>query len=314
MLETVTLQHPDSPARAVVLAGFGFNCFEWQAPGPDGALVDMLWAHPNFTSGAERPSGSGIPILFPFPGRIPAATYAWEGRTYQLPARDGRGNAIHGFVHDRPWRVTSASATRVTGQFHASVDAPELLDLWPADFRIETTISLLPRALHIEWTVTNPADRPLPCGLGAHPYFRVPLGGDSPDECLVAIPVRRRWELVELLPTGRTLALPDAEAIQRGRRFGDLQLDDVYTDLAFDGEWATASIFDPRRGRRLVARYDRSFRECVAFTPPHREAICIEPLTCVPGAMTLAARGLATGLRLLAPSESFRAKIELELQ
>lgn len=309
--QKVELRHP-SGATARILAGFGFNCYDWSAP-VNGQPVQALWQHPEFDGGAQRPSGSGIPLLFPFPGRIAGGVYSWEGKNYSLPANDGRGNAIHGFVHNRPWRVVHQGESSVTGEFHASVDAPEVLELWPADFRIRTTITLGPTDLALDIHIDNPCDRPLPCGFGAHPYFRVPLGGPAADEVLVALPARARWELVELLPTGRRLTVDD-ERLRSGAPFGPLQFDDAFTDLIFDGEWTTATLRDPASRVSLTARYDRAFRELVVYTPPHREAICIEPLTCVPGAITLQAQGLDAGLRVLSPGESLTARIRLELR
>jgi aldose 1-epimerase len=308
--QNIELRH-ESGATASVLAGFGFNCYDWSVP-VRGQPVQALWQHPDFAQGNQRPSGSGIPLLFPFPGRIAGGVYSWDGKNYELPANDGRGNAIHGFVHNRPWRVLDQNETSVTGEFHAAIDAPEVLELWPADFRIKVRISLGASDLALDVHVDNPSDRPLPCGFGAHPYYRVPLGSEAASEVLVALPVRSRWELVELLPTGRRLSVDD-EPLRHGTPFGPLQFDDAFTDLIFDGEWTTATLNDPGSSVRLCASYDRAFRECVVYTPPHREAICIEPLTCVPGAITLQAKGLDAGLRVLEPGESLAARMRLKL-
>jgi aldose 1-epimerase len=92
----------------------GFNCFELLAK-VDDRTVDVISTLPGFEETGERPSGSGIPLLFPFPNRICEGRYSWEGKDYELPSDtvgfDGMGNAIHGFVIDRPWRVTSQSET-----------------------------------------------------------------------------------------------------------------------------------------------------------------------------------------------------------
>jgi len=47
----------------------------------------------------------------------------------------------------------------------------------------------------------------------------------------------------------------------------------------------------------------------VVYNPPHREAFCIEPYTCVPDPFALEARGL----RVLAPGEQFQARIDIEV-
>ena len=175
-----------------------------------------MWAAPDFTSGRERPSGSGIPILFPFPGRVRGTQLQWRGKRYSLREGDGLGNAIHGFVHERPWRVIEQSETRVEGQFQASKDDPSLLDRWPADFRITLVYELHGWTLRASILVENPDDQPLPCGLGTHPYFRVPLGGARADDCVVKLPITREWELVDMMTTGKQRPWESAEAFQAG--------------------------------------------------------------------------------------------------
>src|SRR3954467_7920423 len=122
-------------SSARVLVGQGFNCFSWQPVLQDGTR-EMLWADAAFDSGKTRPSGSGIPLLFPFPGRISGTVFTFNGREYQLEPGDAYGNAIHGFVFNRPWRVAEQTASRVVGEFQASIDDTKILEHWPADFRI----------------------------------------------------------------------------------------------------------------------------------------------------------------------------------
>jgi aldose 1-epimerase len=308
--ETITLRDDSTGTSAEILVSQGFNCFRFTAIA-GGKPVEVLYTPPGFAEGTVRPSRGGIPILFPFPGRIPGTTFHWEGKEYALEAGDAFGNAIHGFVMWRPWRVIEQTNSRVVGQFHAWRDDPGLQARWPADFHITATYSLSGNSLQTEYLIENPGDVVLPCGLGVHPYFRVPLGDASPNDCLVKLPVNAKWELQEMLPTGRRLELPNAAAFQQGQRFGDLTLDDVFTGLQRGpgSKDYIASISHPYSGSRLEIAFDDAFRECVVFTPPHREAICIEPYTCVPGAFDLDARGIDAGLKKMPPGSSFRAAV-----
>ncbi len=311
-VENVTLKDPDTGARASILTGFGFNCYEFVA-NLAGRRVDVIWSAPGFASGNERASGSGIPLLFPFPGRLRGTTFLWEGRGYQLEPGDGRGNAIHGFVLNRPWRVIERTESRVVGQFQASVDDPKILDQWPADFRVTGWYELIGNRLASSFVFENPDDKPLPCGFGAHPYFRLPLGGASSEACLVTIPATKHWELIDMLPTGNCSELAKASSYQRGLPFGEMKFDDVFGELVFDGDTCVSQIIDPASNTRLSMRFDRSFRELVVYTPPHREAICVEPYTCVPGTVGLDVPGVDFGLRVIPPGEWFGSRVELEV-
>lgn len=300
-------------STAKVLAEFGFNCFEFKAAVGE-ETVDVLWSVPNFTSGQERPSHSGIPILFPFPGRIPGTTFRWESRDYQLPEGDGIGNAIHGFVLDRPWRVIEQSASRVVGQFQASEDDVSLLDRWPADFRITVSYEVAGASLISQLTIENPDKKPLPCGLGTHPYFRLPLGTGDASDCVVSLPVTEQWQLADMLPNGERMPVENAADFHHGLKFADMKFDDVFAGLRPDGDRIVTRISDPASGRSVVQEFDRIFRECVVYTPPHREAICIEPYTCLPGGFALTERGIDTGVRVLTSGESLTASVTIRVE
>lgn len=311
-IESIILQDTTTGSRAKLAVGFGFNCYEFMARVGD-KEVDVLWSEPNFPTGDERPSGSGIPILFPFPGRLRGTTFEWQDRTFEIPEGDGRGNAIHGFVLDRPWRVLEQSESRAVGQFHASVDDPKVLQQWPADFRITATYELVGNRLLSSFWIENPGSKSLPCGFGTHPYFRLPLGGQAAEACVVRLPVQRRWELVDMLPTGACHDLPDADLYQAGQRFGEMTYDDAFAGLVFDGHNCRSTIEDPQSRVRMELSFNREFRECVVYTPSHREAICIEPYTYVPGAWGLPATAADFGIQVLEPGQSFTAEVAMDV-
>ena len=99
-----------------------------------------------------------------------------------------------------------------------------------------------------------------------------------------------------------------------GLRFANTHLDDVFTGLSYAEGICRATMTDAHGGRTLEVAFDDSFRDCVVYNPPHREAICIEPYTCVPDAFALAERGIETGLRVLQPGGSFTARFEIRLR
>ncbi len=313
MTDIVTLTDPTTGASAKIAPGRGFNCFSYR-PVVGGEPVEVLWTAEDFVSGQGRASHSGIPILFPFPGRLRGTSFNFAGKTFSLEAGDGIGNAIHGFVIDRPWRVVDANGSRVVAEFQAAVDAPELLAHWPADFHIAVAYELVGHALTSEVQIKNTGDGPLPFGFGTHPYFRVPLGASgSADQCLVTVPAANYWELTKMLPTGRKLTATGPRGLSAGLRFSETKLDDVFADLTNTAGRAVTKIEDPGNRRTLELTFDEQFRECVVYNPPHRQAICIEPYTCVPDTYAMIEAGADTGLRVLAPGEEFSSRIDIRL-
>ena len=119
-----------------IAPALGFNAYRWHVP--DG---ELLYADPKFFE-ENKPTRSGIPVLFPFPNRIRDGRFSWDGKDYQLPTNDPSGkNAIHGFVCHKPWRVIAEGADGifawVTAEFEGSKDAPEShWQVWPEDYNI----------------------------------------------------------------------------------------------------------------------------------------------------------------------------------
>ncbi len=313
-LTPISISDAASGASAKILPGIGFNCFSFTVPFA-GETVEALWTAPEFLAGTGKPSHSGIPILFPFGGRISGTEFEFEGKRFPLAAGDGRGNAIHGFALNRPWRVIEQSAERLVGALQASVDDPVILNHWPADFLITAAYQVSGRTLACDLTVENPDSKPLPFGLGTHPYFRVPLGGDDAGagNCVVTVPVEYNWELEALLPTGRTTSPPVVGELSQGMPFAEMKLDNVFGGLSFENHRCTGKVHDPASGRTTTITFDDQFTTCVVYNPPHREAVCIEPYTTVPDPFRLREQKIDPHLQILPPGESFRTRIEIRL-
>lgn len=309
-MQKIELRDRETGSRAWILPDRGFNCYRFQAQ-IGGELVEILDSLPEFET-QGRPASSGIPILFPYPNRIRNGTFLWQERIYKHPISNGL-NAIHGLVLDRPWRVTLTDERTVVGEFHLSLDAPELLELWPADFLIEVRYALRGNSLRADFRIVNPSPTPLPWGLGTHPYFRVPLSTESLiDDCLVQIPTRTKWILDEYLPTGERIETLD---FSEGVELGKIRLDDVLTNLTPDPESGkiVMCLMDQRAGWQVIQTADSIFRECVVYTPPNRPSVCMEPYTCVTDAVNLHAQGIDTGWQILPPDGEIRTWIEIQV-
>ncbi len=302
--------------RLEVWPALGFNAYRWQS-----ASLELLYRNPNFFT-EKLPMRSGFPILFPFPNRIRDGKFTWAGKTYELPIGDpAKKNAIHGFAFNCPWRVlghgANASGAWITAEFHGSQDAPETLALWPSDYRLRITYRLFDRVLRVEAEVDNPGTQPLPWGIGYHPYFTVaPFGGPA---AVVTAAAAKYWELRENLPTGQVLDVDYARELRHGQFFANLNLDDLYTniyDLTYDQEdriGMIAVLQHPSGEKMLTLWVSEGFRELIGFTPPHREAICLEPYTCITDAINLQQQKVEAGLHVLMPGERWTGVVEMHL-
>ena len=267
-----------------------------------------------------RPTRSGVPVLFPFPNRIRDGKFYWQGRLYSLPLNDSTAkNAIHGFACRKPWRVigqgADAQSAWVTGEFKCSIDDPDSVKHWPADHQIRLTIRLGKGTLRVEAEVSNPDDKPLPFGLGYHPYFKLPcVGSLAPDGCMVEVPAAEYWVLQDSLPAGIRAPVDASRDLNALRRVGELHLDDVLTMLPqrparMDGLIERAVVASG--GVQMKLFCSPAFREMVVFNPAHRQAFCVEPYTCTTDAVNLQETGIDAGWLVLKPGETWSAVVEL---
>ena len=311
----ITLTDRATGSTARIAPELGFNCFEFTARAQSW-IIPVLEADSAFAGGSLRPSGHGIPILFPFPNRIRDSRFVWDGREYVIPAdvglHDKNSHAIHGFCLDRPWRGTELGERFAVGQFQLSIDAPERRHLWPADFLIEVGYELRGSSLRCDVRIENPDSVPLPWGFGTHPYFHVPLDKDSRlANCLIEVPANQEWLLQDCLPTGSRCEVVAEKDLREGEYLDVLKLDDVLTDLNVSNNVVECAIYDEAAGLQIVQRCGSEFREYVVFTPPIRPCVCLEPYTCVTDAINLHARGVDAGLQVLPPGQQAHLWFEI---
>ena len=300
--QVVTLTDATGTANADILVSQGFNCFRLTLATLENPF-DWLWATEQFSSGEERASRCGIPILFPFPGRIRNGTFRWKDRDYQLETNDGQGNAIHGFVHTRQWTIVEQHVDRLIGEISSETYADELSELWPGQFRLRADYHLFADRLVTRFTVENSGDEPLPFGLGLHPYFRLPVDDGERASILVRVPVKRQWNLEAMLPTGESHAVADDMPLRVGQPFSTMNYDDVFSEPDVEKDRVVSAVIDRDNRRQLLVEATPNFGAYVLYTPPHREAVCIEPYTTLPDLFQMQEQGHRPAVRELPVGE-----------
>jgi aldose 1-epimerase len=306
--------------RAEVWPQWGFNCLRWQIRQEDSRWADVLFTAGDWDTNPV-PTRSGHPILFPFPGRLRDGRFTFDGKVYQLPLNDStKQHAIHGFTPRNPWRVIDWNGDEdfafVTGQFNLKKDLPTAVSLWPADFNLNITYRLFRDRLRVDATVENLGPGTLPFGLGFHPYWRLP-GLHDPDisRAVLQANVDQVWETENNLPTGWRKDVPGNIDFRHPTPIGTTELDNVFTGVQGNttrlGDLIElAKLSHPQAMGQVRVLADASFHDLVLFTPVHRQAIAIEPYTCSADAANLAARGIDSGWKTIAPHTEWEAAVE----
>ncbi len=309
-MELITLEAGSE--RAVIVPEAGCQCLSYRA-----GTLDVVAGPANPDGWREHPHRGGIPILFPWPGRIAGARFTFNGREYRMPVNEpARGHSIHGFACERAFRVTRRGPYFVTATLNSS-DYSDLSSIWPWPFVLEIDYEV-GNGLRLKARVTNTGDSSMPFGFGAHPYFHAPLNPKGKrDAMLIQLDADARWPLdARLIPTGATEPLAGKYDLRAPRPIGTDTYDDVFrmATISDDDRLAPrARLFDPSLKIALEVRADAAFGDFVVFAPPDNPVVALEPYTCAPDAFNLAARGVAAGMRQLAPGETFEAGFEIRL-
>jgi aldose 1-epimerase len=230
-------------------------------------------------------------------GCYPMVPWAGRLREGRIPTADGEvrlepnlpPSAIHGLGFDKSWEIVEKSASAVTMTC-------ELRGLgWPFGGRASQTLRIGSKSLELQLHVGD-YTRAGPAGLGWHPWFSRPSGGD------VEVRVDSGEVLVldaDLIPTGEVRPVAGSEDLRSGPQLGDRRLDHIYVRAT-----GPAVVRWPDLEMRI--EYDTSMQTVVVHTPP--EGICVEPQTMWPNAPLLAANGVReTGLRTLEPGDTLTA-------
>ncbi|HEV2122591.1 MAG TPA: aldose 1-epimerase [Chloroflexota bacterium] len=329
--DLIVLRDAANGALAQIWPGWGNNCFALDLSAPNGRLVPVIQAPPSLDEIRQKSSWWGIPLLFPFPGRIPNGEYEFRGTRYRLgrpeqpvlpegKVQPGARRDFHGFVMDLPWKVRETEANDEAASVRSSFlsdDHPEAHVGFPFPYRVEATYRLDAQGLSLRFQVVNIGPGDLPFAFGAHPFFRLPLGDNgSPGECLVHIPGNRRWDgrrVAAVLAGEKTAPLeeirppvPEEIDLREPKPFVEGRYNGMYTDLTLKDGRVECFIRDPANGLETVMRATPNFPNVVFWSPPGRQELCFEPWTAPSNVFNLAAREVPHhGLIVLAPGETW---------
>ncbi|WP_420151155.1 aldose 1-epimerase [Spirosoma sp.] len=236
-------------------------------------------------------------LLYPFPSRIRHGVYQFEGEDFALKLNEAkRDNALHGFVHGRPFSVVSQDVTDTHAQLTLRYDYAGDTFGYPFPFVLTVTYELIQAnllrqgshweadkmcALRIRYSAQNIGTTRCPAAFGWHPYFT--LTGEPIDHFSLSLPGRTPIKLDKhMIADGRS---PFEEA-------SEFNLHKVELDSAFEinptsepdasESYAETILTSLSTGVRLIVGQQTGagkLNYLVCYTPTRRDSIAIEPLT-----------------------------------
>ena len=243
-------------------------------------------------------------LLFPFPNRLDQGRYEWLGRSYQFPLNNSATeNAIHGFVREEAFEVDFIFLAKDHASILCSYTYEGQRDYYPFPFTLELEFMIHDNGVFtVEVAVRNLHDQAIPVGFGWHPYFRLT---DRADDHRMQLPACHKIEINErMIPTGARSVFPD---FLRKKTIGQFALDNCFSVDRSGGSYQMAL---EKEGRVLSIKASaRQFPYFQVFTPPHRESVALEPMSCNVNALNN-----HEGLVALAPDKEWKAKVEVAIR
>lgn len=223
----------------------------------------------------EAPTSYGYPLLFP-PNRVDGGKFTFDGREYQFPINEpDRGNSLHGFLHNRPWKVVDLTKTSLKLEF-SGTEKTDFYQYYPVKFKVTRLYELMEEGLKETVTVENTGDVDMPYGLGFHTAFKVN------NDTKIKVSVGQRIEVNErMLPSGVVRDLNEKEKNLREEGLEPMMwsMDDHYTvePLFIDGEAFHGAILEDKKSL-ITYKVDEFYRHWMIWNSDRNgKFVCIEP-------------------------------------
>jgi aldose 1-epimerase len=275
---------------------------------PDSAAITtsatpLHWLRPASADALAscNPLGMASFPLLPYCNRLRDARFVFDGHKVDL-SHDGNSfdHALHGHAWRRPWRVGLMSSN--TAELHLNHEpGDEPAHHWPYRYEAAQRFELdASEGLFVTMSIRNLADRPMPFGMGHHPYYpRTPA-------TRIRTNVRAMWHATkDLLPTFLG-AHPCVDLLASA---GGLSADTFDLDNNFAG-WSRSAIIDwPDEHRSITLSADTPYEHMVLYAPAaHRDLLCVEPVTNTVDFLNLDALREDVGGGILMPGETSTAR------
>ncbi len=293
------------------------------SPNYGGCLLELVFEGENVLDSYSTPEElaenkwSKSAFLYPYPNRLRDGKYKHNGKTYQFAINNAATqNSIHGFGKDVPMRVvkTSVKENEASVKLRFKHDGKNLS--YPFKFSMDITMGFK-RAFtdkkkkkhtaefSVEMKFKNQSAHAIPVGLGWHPYFKI---SEKVDDTALFMPSVQKIDIdARMLPTG---TFSKFENFKSWQTIGDTVLDNGFLIKQTDEKIAQICIKTNTAELKFWQEIGPAkWNYTQIFTPPHRNSIAIEPMTC-----NIDAFNNKDGLLLLTPKAVLDGKFGVRFE
>lgn len=292
------LSNPDSGNGLRIVPGKGATVLDIQFGGQ--SILDGYTTPKELAEGKWGKSS----ILFPFPNRLKDGKYTWLGKQYQFPINNAAtGNAIHGFVREGAFEVDYVFLSQTSASIRCYYDYMGELSYYPFPFSLEMEFTIHDSGkFEMQVEVTNLHHEPIPVGFGWHPYFRLTEGANRHS---LRLPPCEKVVIDErMIPSGGRMQY---KVFEKLTFIEETVLDNCFQQNSAKGQY---QLMLEGEGHYLTMKVPAAqFPFFQVFTPPHRESVALEPMSC-----NVDAFNNGQGLVKLAADARWKGKMVMELQ
>ncbi len=239
--------------------------------------------------------------LWPFPNRVYGAKYNYEGKSYDLPLNfPQEGNSIHGFLYEASFRVVEVAESSEFASLLITHEYPGDLAGFPFPAKVKVLYTFdVNQKLKIDTLVMNTGQQTMPMGDGWHAYFST---GKPIDE------LQLRFNPLSLFDSEDMTKM---QGYEQFKKIGNQSWDHCF-ELDSSENSHELILRDTQLGIDIKIEQGtgtQAYNYLQIYTPPDRESIAIEPMSCPPDAFN---HGI--GLINLEPEEkiTFTYSIQVE--
>ena len=266
-----TIQDEAGLNRLTVVPGFGTCMLDLTLSG-----VPLLDAYETPLDMDINRWGKNV-LLFPFPNRLKEGTYTWGGETYHFFINDAiTNNALHGLGMNSPMVFSKADLQENKASISCVYDYAGDNAGYPFPFHFSVNFQIEKgRLFNGTFVFKNKSDQSIPVGLGWHPYFKL---SEKVDDIELLLPPCEMIGIDQhMIPTGKRYEYDDFD---QKRAIGAAVLDNCFA-LTGNETPALVELKGPKGQVKFWQETGpRKFNFLQVFTPPHRQSIAIEPMTC----------------------------------
>jgi aldose 1-epimerase len=241
--------------------------------------------------------------MVPWSNRISGGGFDCDGVHHAMaPNRAGEPYPIHGDGWLQGWQLSQPGIDTLEMRLNSDGFGGN-----PYRYQALQRFVLRQDGMDQTLSVTHTGTRPLPYGLGQHPWFL-----RSATTRLQA-DVRGVWlSGADPLPTCHTAAFPATWDPRGGMNVNGTLVDNAYTGWSGQARitWPEQQLALSMRVPEWHAENRRQDSFCLLYRPPHGNAFCFEPVTHPIDAFHVPGQ---PGLRLLQPGESLQLHLEWRL-